>query len=455
MKTIYIICKYEALTFIRSNLFKTGILVVFLLGVYSIFHGKSEIDHQKDSLVEIKKHETTNMAITQANFKNDTFAYIIGNLTFKLVDNPPSSWANLSIGQRDIYPFYVFLRYWSLSRQILTTEINNPEKLLVGNFDLAFVFIYVFPLFIIAIGYNIVSSEREGGTLHLLLSNPISIYQVLFIKLLFRWVVVFLLAFVLMLLALIICTIQFDAVLILWLLTTALYFTFWFGIILIIAKLSKSSSIDALSLVCCWILFVLIIPTVINLFLTNFYPPSPRYDISHTIRHEYEGIWSNFDKRYHVAQSRHSDNSETTDSSKLNDIKEISVLFDSYDEKLGPLFTKYEKLTLDKEAIGQELSLLSSAALTQQIYNCLANTDAKSYFNFLEDVKTFHKELKDFFFKKIFNDQLFTKADFAKIPNYHFKPENTPKHAFKSILYLFIWTTLVLGIGLKMRFKKI
>jgi ABC-2 type transport system permease protein len=47
--------------------------------------------------------------------------------------------------------------------------------LLSGRFDLAFVILYLYPLLILSLGYNLVSGEKEAGTLALTLSQPVAL----------------------------------------------------------------------------------------------------------------------------------------------------------------------------------------------------------------------------------------------------------------------------------------
>ena len=57
---------------------------------------------------------------------------------------PPGSLAALSIGQSDLLPYY--FRMTTEARENVTSgaELENPQRLLTGRFDLAFVLIYYF-----------------------------------------------------------------------------------------------------------------------------------------------------------------------------------------------------------------------------------------------------------------------------------------------------------------------
>jgi ABC-2 type transport system permease protein len=91
---------------------------------------------------------------------------------------PPSSpLAVLAIGQSDLMPnsYKVGLDgrlEWN-ARNRVAQQLENPLLLKSGRFDLAFVILYIYPLLILAVSYNMISSEKETGTLHMLLAQPL------------------------------------------------------------------------------------------------------------------------------------------------------------------------------------------------------------------------------------------------------------------------------------------
>lgn len=84
--------------------------------------------------------------------------------------------APLAIGQGDGYPFDV--RFHPVSPRTLFTpreaSLSNPAALASGSFDLAFVIVYLLPIFVLALTYDFWIRERERGTARLLLAQPIS-----------------------------------------------------------------------------------------------------------------------------------------------------------------------------------------------------------------------------------------------------------------------------------------
>ncbi len=451
MNILRLLFKYEAISLMRSRLFQLSIGLLLVVGVYGIFYGKTEMDRQRHILKEIRADETKKMEALQAKISTDTLPNVIGNRTFRLVENPPSAWASLSIGQRDIFPYYLYVRYWDLSRQLLTAELANPEKLLAGNFDLAFVLIYIFPLFLIAISYNLISGEREAGTLALLLSNPISERTITLIKIAFRWLFSLGIATLLLVLAMFVCSLKPDTTFWMWLLTVALYFAFWFGLIFFISNLKRTSSFNAFSLLGTWIVFVVIIPALINIYLSSAYAAPPRNDLTQAIRREFYKIWDNYDDtsyRYEssvkLAQKYPAFKSDT--SHNWED-KYMLAEYDFYDDRLKPYFKKYQDLALKKEQLGNSIGVVSAAVLTQKIFNDLAQSDQQGYQHFLDEVNGFHTRLKHFFYTPIYQNQPFRLSDFGKIPSYTYQPDTHRSSTTHNITFLFGITLMLWVLG--------
>jgi len=55
------------------------------------------------------------------------------------------------------------VRALGLEAQIYDGDTFNPELVLPGRFEFAFVLVFLAPLFVIALFHDLVSGEREGG----------------------------------------------------------------------------------------------------------------------------------------------------------------------------------------------------------------------------------------------------------------------------------------------------
>jgi len=103
----------------------------------------------------------------------------------------PGPLTALAIGQSDLLPYYHDVNiYTNESSFHQNGEVENPLNLMVGRFDLAFAVVYLLPLLILALSFNVLSEEREQGTLALTLSQPVAARSVATLKLAFRALVV-------------------------------------------------------------------------------------------------------------------------------------------------------------------------------------------------------------------------------------------------------------------------
>lgn len=72
-------------------------------------------------------------------------------------------------------------------------KLNNPHNITMGNMDVSFVLLYLFPLLIIVFNFGVLSTEKEEGRLPLLLIQGVSVKQLFWYKTGFRFIVITLL----------------------------------------------------------------------------------------------------------------------------------------------------------------------------------------------------------------------------------------------------------------------
>jgi hypothetical protein len=119
-----------------------------------------------------------------------------GLLSIFYTANPASPWAKFSIGQRDVNPFTLKVKMLAIEGQLYDSELTNPLTLLVGNLDASFVFLFLFPLLIIAFTYNAISEEQENGVWKIVRTNTKNISAVILNKLLIRLVIILIVSLV-------------------------------------------------------------------------------------------------------------------------------------------------------------------------------------------------------------------------------------------------------------------
>lgn len=175
----------------------------------------------------------------------------------------------MALGQADLLPSYYRVTYGSRVNFMFDGEIENPWNLLSGRFDLAFVITYLLPLLILASSYNLLSAEREHGTLRLLLSQPLSVRTLVLGKVVTRVCALLGTLVVVPVLVLLLTRPETRggdlASLGMWAMLVGAYGLFWLGLAVAVNAYGRSSAANALVLVGAWVLFVLVVPMLLNL----------------------------------------------------------------------------------------------------------------------------------------------------------------------------------------------
>ncbi|MYH09836.1 MAG: ABC transporter permease, partial [Gemmatimonadales bacterium] len=186
----------------------------------------------------------------------------------------PGPLTALTVGQSDLLPYYYDVNiYTNESSFQQNGEVESPLNLMVGRFDLAFVVIYLLPLLVLALSFNVLSEEREQGTLALTLSQPVSARGVVAAKLAFRALVAVGMVLAVSLVGLLV-TGGFGAPgrILLWCAAVVAYALFWFMLAAWVNSLRRSSAWNATVLVGAWLVLVVVLPAGINIAAGLLHP---------------------------------------------------------------------------------------------------------------------------------------------------------------------------------------
>ncbi|MCU0443835.1 MAG: ABC transporter permease subunit [Microscillaceae bacterium] len=402
---------------IRSRILLGACGLVMLAGIYAIHYGYTEMNRQKETIQLIQKEEKNRLEKAASKLKNDTLASVVARQINKIAYNAPNEYAGLAIGQRDLHRYYYLLRPTALHLQIYQNEISNPLKLLSGNFDLSFVLVYLFPLLIVALSYNLLSQEQEQGTLALVLTNPISSGQLIGAKITFRFLLLVLLNGALLGLAVFWHQLPLNDKFFNWLIISNLYIIFWFALLYWLTTWRKSSAVNALSALGFWLLLVVVIPTFLNLYLETAHAIPSRFTLTNEIRDKYNISWDipkeKVFKEFFATYPQYK-----TDTVENNFGKWLYANVAMVDRQVSPTAEDFLGKIKEREQLAHRLSWLSPATWAQAQFNQIAESDLANQMIFLNQVKAYHQQLKAFFYEKIYQNKLFGKSDFAKIPSF-------------------------------------
>jgi ABC-2 type transport system permease protein len=441
---ILTIAKHEwRLLLADRTLLAVSLLMAALVG-YSLYNGSSWINFQKATLSQtdaeqqrrVAKLQSDLLAIEQGRMEPKGFqdprsaAAIGGTSAAPYLAMPPAPLAALSIGQSDLYPYYFKLNLRSKQAILANDEIENPTNLLAGRFDLAFVIVYLFPLLILALGYNLLSSEREQGTLSLALSQPITAIQLVCGKILLRGTVLLSLVSSLTILGALSTGADLSSPsawlrIALWVVLLSLYSAFWFGLAVLVNAYSGSSATNALTLAGGWLAMVLVLPSLANLIATSLYPVPSRVEMVQAMRSAGKETQAKGSALLAKYMEDHPELSQGASSATQADAASITYAVQlETDKQVQPILDRFDQQVQAQQAFVDQFRFASPAILAQGALNDLAGTSLGRYQHFSRQVDAFFLQWQQYFLPRVFNKQKFTSNEVQNFPRFQFAEES-------------------------------
>ena len=280
----FFIFSYELNHFLKTKTKVVSYLFFILACIYSLFNGFQLHEKQLNTIKNIKEQETESLAKVLNWFENDllgpedrswvdvTDPYWAIRYSPTYVIKEPSLLLPLGIGQAEQYGYYQKLSIWSspLDNDIVE-EISNYERLINGNIDFSFLILFLLPLLIIILTYNIRGLESDLK-FHDLVSVQVGDYKKwVFYRLLFYAVLILFSVDCLFLSVAIINNVfsyQFFELIILSNFYILIYFISFY---LIIIKSNGSISV-AFKMIALWLTFCVLVPGAVHQYINLKYP---------------------------------------------------------------------------------------------------------------------------------------------------------------------------------------
>ena len=360
----------------------------------------------------------------------------------------PGPLAALSVGQSDLLPFYYDVSIYTNEQSFLQNgEVANPLNLMVGRFDLAFVLVYLLPLLVLALTYNVLSGEREQGTLALTLSQPVSARAVVATKLLFKALLVVGLALGVSL-AGAFATGGLDAPirLALWCAAVVAYALFWFGLAAWVNTLGRGSSWNATVLVGAWLALVVVVPAGVNIAAGLLHPLPSRVEMISTAR---EASNEAVNRRSELLARYLEDHPEMAGGVVVDAAGTAALAWAATDEvngRLEEVAARYDERLAEQRAVVRRYRFLSPALLAQEVLNEAAGTGDARFARFEEQVRSFAEEWRSFFVPAILAGESMTAEVVSLRPAFSFEDESVTEVVGRSLAPLVVLLVLALVV---------
>ncbi len=337
---------------------------------------------------------------------------------------PATPLAPLAVGQSDLAPAYYRVTAHAAYTFLNQTEIANALNLAAGSFDVAFVLVFVLPIFIVALTFDLLSKEKEQGTLALVLAHGVSVQTYVAAKVTARALLITALILVANLAAFV--TIGADLTdgrtlleASLWLVVSVVYGLFWFALALAINARNWPSVTNGVVLANLWLVFVVVLPAFINIGATLIYPPPSRVELTTELRQaskEVEEEAAEAREQFYFDHPEYAAGG-TPDAFYFQVLATESAI----SAAIAPHLAEFSDQARKQEAIISRLQYLSPAILAQRALAGIAGTGERWYDNFNAQVLAFHATWQGFFSERILASKPMTSASYDAIPEFEYQ----------------------------------
>ncbi|WP_428273770.1 DUF3526 domain-containing protein [Candidatus Palauibacter sp.] len=337
----------------------------------------------------------------------------------------PGPLTALAVGQSDLLPYYYDVNiYTNESSFQQNGEVESPLNLMVGRFDLAFVVVYLLPLLVLALSFNVLSEEREQGTLALTLSQPVSARGVVAAKLAFRALLVVGMVLAVSLAGIVVAG-DFDAPgrILLWCSAVVAYALFWFVLAAWVNSLRRSSAWNATVLVGAWLVLVVVLPAAINIAAGLLHPLPSRVQM---VTAQREASNEAVNQRSELLARYLEDHPEMAEG-VVADEPGLGALAwaatDAVNRRLEEVTAEHDARRAEQIALVRRYRFLSPALLAQEVLIDAAGTGDARFAAFQSQVRVFAERWREFFVPAILASEQMNAGVLSDVPQFRLADE--------------------------------
>jgi len=360
---------------------------------------------------------------------------------------PPSRFQATAVGQSDLIPPVVPVILDGADPRAAREEIENPVHLLSGPLDLAFLVTFLLPLMALALSFDLLSREREGGTLALILSQPVSLRSLVLMKVTVRWGVLLLLMAGSAGLALLVvgAGLPADRFLI-WTAIVSLYLAFWVGLAALVNAGGGDSARNAVVLAFCWLLFAILLPAGVQITSGLLHPIPSRAEIVALERDEEQQV---AEEAAAVLARYYDDHPELLPPGSIDEVDFQTQAFAVEEEvrqRLAPLRERYTRQLQGQQDVTRAFRWISPSILVHEGLLTLAGTGDDRMDHFEGQVASFHAQWLDFFSPLIYAGARLEPEDLGRVPTWDFLEQSTASlraRLLPNLLGLFVFAGAV------------
>ncbi len=352
-----------------------------------------------------------------ASFRAD----VIANEKGWLAVVPPAPLGGLAVGQSDVYPGYLKVTARNLDAVVTGDQIEHPLAVASGHFDAVFVVLFLYPLLIFAVSFDLTATERDRGTLRMVLAQPVQLRDVVAGKMIARALMLALPAILIPVVMAITMggTIGLAPVMV-WTIAVLAYGSIWHGIALLINSRGMNAAANALVLAGIWLTFAVVGPASINLLIAIRYPMPSRVEAAVQARSATQEATVQGSRQLGQFLQDH----PTSANVGQEGMRQFAMLQAARDKQIADRLQAVEA-TFDAQLQRQQrlaswLGVLSPTMVAQGVLLEAAGTSASRFDHFRAEARAFQRRWQAYFEPRVLDAATLTAEELSAAPVFRY-----------------------------------
>jgi ABC-2 type transport system permease protein len=369
----------------------------------------------------------------------------------------------LGIGHADLLPQQVHVSAIGNESSLWNRlEIENPMNARSGRFDLAFVVVFLLPLFLLALTFHLLPGDREQGILALSLAQSASLTPVLITRLAVRGLLVWSVVTVVALI-----TMSFMNVpwlreqnlwrIGMWLALVMGYTVFWLAISFLANAYASNAASSALMLATAWLALVVLLPALFNAVLVRVCAPPSRVQLVSAMRTATREATMEASK---TLAEYYQDHPELRPPGKPNDEAQFIASYFATRERsekdVAPVLKAFVEQVERQQELVAKWQYLLPPVLLDEAFGSLAGTGSIRHAHFRGQVRQSLAAWQDWFVPRLVKGVGLNVTDHDAIPRpaYVDESKGTLLQRLNSAVLLLAAMTILFGVWATARMRR-
>lgn len=332
---------------------------------------------------------------------------------------PPGPLAAVAIGQRDVLPNVVLVTSEARVADAGGDDAQSPTRLMSGAFDLAFVLVFLLPLVVIALTYDLLAGERERGTLGLVLSQPVSLPTFVLGKALSRALLVGLVLLLGVLGPVLAAGVTGAGAaprLALYVGLLLAYAAFWFTAAIAVNAYGRTAAGNALGLIGLWLALVVVVPGLASVAVDTIHPPPSRVELVNLAR----AAAADAEERVTALEGDHGQDEARRAARAAPRALEVQ---EDLERTVGPVLAAFRDQLARQQSLVERVRFVSPAIVMHEGLTDVAGSGVRRHQHFASQVEAFHDDHQGFFRERIRAEAALDRAAYDAMPTFALSEE--------------------------------